>query len=156
LDTSTLCSSSNKSSRSSRQKSGKPKKRPGIVWNTVPNTDVIVTSKSGDVKVDDPNIILYKILPNEYVLKSFLPVYPKDALNRRTPTRAITNESRLLTISNTYLILIPIVIEDENESKQLVPKYFSREDLSYINFLLLKIAIEESEEKAKAIENDGQ
>jgi len=45
----------------------------------------MVTSKSDDVKVDNPNIILYKILPNEYVLKRLLPIYLTDALNGRTP-----------------------------------------------------------------------
>lgn len=60
---------SKSSSSSSSKSSGRRTKRPCVIWRTHPDLQVLVMSRFAGVDVSDPNVRLFKHLPQEYVLK---------------------------------------------------------------------------------------
>ncbi len=104
-----------------------------------------------NVKVDDPNIRLHYSLTNQFILKRLIPIHPKPPLNSRAPPITITKPNHSRRITNQYILLHVIPIE-ENELMELLPECFSQEDLLYINSFLVRIGLEEVEEKGEAME----
>ncbi len=78
----------------------------------------------------------------------------KKSLNGRSPLTTIAKENHSREVTNTYMFL-NLILMDEIELMELLPDFFSQEDLLYINSLLVRIAVHEVEEKGKAIEKSN-
>jgi hypothetical protein len=86
-------------------------------------------------------------------LKRLLAVYPKNPFGGRRSIVATKTRTTALPIltTNTNMILIPTV-DDSHKPWKRAEECFPRDELEYINKILLEIAIEENEEQAKNIE----
>ena len=145
LNDSRSLSSSSLSTVSTEAKHQKMKKRPCLLWNTNP-IEVLLMSRLDGSDVTDPNF-QYGPLSTDYIRRHLLSVHPKPGFGGRRAISAKTKTNRPITISNTYLILIPVIVQDHTKLCKLVPEFFDRDDLNYINSLLRELLIQESQQQ---------
>ena len=147
LNDSRSLSSSSLSTLSTEAKHQKMKKRPCLLWNTNP-IEVLLMSRLDGSDVTDQNF-QYGPLSTDYIRRHLLSVHPKPGFGGRRAISAKTKTNRPITINNTYLILIPVIVQDHRKLCKLVPEFFDRDDLNYINSLLLELLIQERQQQAE-------
>jgi len=81
-----------------------------------------------------------------------VPITPKKGFDGK---RAITARTRIKNpgkhIKNSYLLLIPVEVKEEDiKQGKLLDEFFDENDLLYINDLLLSITNQENDQQAKA------
>ncbi len=143
-------SASSSSSTSSKNSNNNAKKRPCLIWRTSPNVQVLVMASFGGTDVTDRSNSFMNHLDRDYVLKRLLAVHEKKPFGERRSITAATSNPPLLT-TNTHLILIPTLDEDDRPYKRS-HEYFPREELEYIHKILLEIQAEEREEQVKTLQ----
>ncbi|UJR28727.1 hypothetical protein I4U23_009956 [Adineta vaga] len=142
---------SSASSISSNKSNGsREKKRPCLIWRTVPNVQILAMARFNGTDVTDRNISFMDHLPREYVLKRLLAVHEKQPFGERRSITAVTRTGSSLN-KNIYLILIPTLDEDEHPYEQS-SEYFPQAELEYIRKILFAIQTEETEEQARIIQ----
>ena len=155
LDSSSYASlnRSSKASTSSKSSEDRPKKRPCLIWRIFPNVQVLVMSKFDEIDVTDQSIRFFDHLPRQYILKRLLGVHPKQSFEQRRSVMAarIPADGRPIRTTNTYLILIPVIVQDMAKLKH-AEEYFPQQELKYIHEILLQIAKEEAEDQSRTID----
>lgn len=158
FDSISLCYSSDSSATSylsplsKGQSSDKPRPMPCVMWNTTPDIQVFVTSRFDQVDTTNPDVKISSRLPNDYILKRLVPVYPRNPFDDKNKRSIVTISASApsATITDTYLVLIPITTGNSKKLKR-TSEYFDVDDLTYINDLMQQIRLEEDEEKAEII-----
>ena len=97
--------------KSSSNKCVRAKKRPCVILNTIPNIEVLITSKVDGRDVTDPHLTSIDEVPYEYIMKRMVPIYPKPALEQRRSIQPMTAFDQQVNVGGTYVILIPITIQ---------------------------------------------
>jgi hypothetical protein len=142
-NTNSLSSSSSSLSISSTgAKKQKQKVRPCLIWKTNP-IQVLLMARFDGIYVTDPDF-RYGSLSPDYVRRRLLSVYPKKAFGIRRSIAAKPKTNRPVTMTNTHLVLMPVTVDENTKWNKLVPEFFSKDDMAYINKLLLEIFLEEN------------
>lgn len=145
-------SKSSSSSSSSSKSAGRRTKRPCVIWRTHPDLQVLVMSRFAGVDVSDPSVRLFEHLPQEYVLKKLIAVYPKAPYGgRRSITAATRSSVKPIETMNTNLILMPVSIKKPKAWKVAL-EYFPTRELEYIAELIFQLVDEERVEQMKTIQ----
>ncbi len=144
-------SSSLSSSSSSTTKNPRSKPKTCLIWSKKPKIQAFLITQFDGIDIDDARFDCGS-LSKDYVRKRLVPITPKKDFDGK---RAITARTRIKNpakhIEDSYLLLIPVDVEEEDINRgQLLDEFFDKNDLLYINGLLLSIINQENEQQAKA------
>ena len=155
FDSTSQSSSSSSSTRASTTSSSKkkskrrPKSGPCLIWSTSPNVQILLISKFDNVDITNPNVLISKKLSTEYILKRLLPIHPR-VLNGKRSIATRSTKSTPASITDTYLILIPVTLPNDERLKVTL-EYFDVNDMIHINEVMRIITLEENDERADII-----
>jgi hypothetical protein len=144
---SSLLSSSSSSSSTTNPRS---KPRPCLIWSKKPKLQAFLITRFDGIDINDARFDCGS-LSKEYVRKRLVPITPKKEFDGKRPiTARRTTKNPSKHVENSYLLLIPVEVEEEDIKRgKLCNEFFDENDLLYINGLLLSIVNEENEQTAK-------
>ena len=123
------------------------------MWKAVPNIQIFVTSKFGQIDILDPNVTLSSHFPKDYILKRLVRIHSKQPFDKKRCIMTKSAASSSPTIVDTYLILIPITVTNDGEQINRTSEYIDPNDLIYIIDLMRPIENEEHDEKVAMVKN---
>ncbi len=132
-------------------KNPRSKPRRCLIWSKKPKIQAFLITQFDGIDIDDARFDC-RSLSNDYVRKRLVPITPKKAFDGKRAITAITRiKNPAKHIENSYLLLIPVEVEEEDiKQGKLLDEFFDENDLLYINGLLLSITNQENEQQAKA------
>jgi hypothetical protein len=138
---------------SSQRSKERMKPRPALMWGTDP-MQVLFFGTLDKTDINDPKF-QYESLSKDYIRRRLLPIFPIEELDGRRAIITKSKTNRPATIVDSYLVLIPvIVVVDRNTYwSEITDEFIEKDDLDYINKLLLEILLEENEEQTQNIRN---